>query len=786
MQLRLGSTFHVLAIALGLGVLASCTAAAQNATPADKASGNPKPNILFVIMDDVGIDQMTSFGYGGNIPGQTGPNNIPPLMPNIDAVARGGIRFRNTWAMPECSPSRSVIFTGRLPVRNNIYQAIGPNDLNNSQVATWELTTPKLLRQANYISGMFGKFHLGGPENNEFKDGAPASLGWDYFYGWTAGLPGAIDTTAGGIGSKSGPSGTYSCGFIPKAGDPGGANAGACYVPNDGAISCRALAGTNAEGDSVGLQCLSIGGVLVPDSACKSAPPAAVLKGFDELVNGHYVSPLVINRGDQVEEVPLDDSRSRGFRATIEVDAAIRWINQQSASSRPWMATVAFSADHTPLQPPPGKMLSPQTRAYVEQVVATGGGCTTTGPGNSNVQFMSNALTEGMDHEFGRLLVETGIAHYNSDGRSVSYNPQDSNTIIVIVGDNGSLGSTVKLPFDPGRSKATAYQTGAWVPLIVAGPMVAHPNRDVNSMVNVADIYSLFGEVAGINVVQSVPRPIDAHPLLPYLTNPHQASLRDFNFTQGGFNIQANGSHNPPCVVPFPPGVTPPAPFTESIGLCSQVPTEQSVCEDNYGVWWGPGADPEQTFPGFEGVKECWEVNQALFKHLNDTPKYIRMQALQLTEVYTGIRNDNYKIVANHLLNYSPVVDGPVDNYSFEFYQVNEDLPATLKLDTADANLLPACSDINECDLKGLSFDQRRNWNSLKLKLNEILASSPPCPGDGNGDGVVNRRDLRDWRKITDNWSGSSHYDFNFDGLTNDEDKAIIVQNLNQPCPASH
>jgi hypothetical protein len=50
----------------------------------------------------------------------------------------------------------------------------------------------------------------------------------------------------------------------------------------------------------------------------------------------------------------------------------------------------------------------------------------------------------------------------------------------------------------------------------------------------------------------------------------------------------------------------------------------------------------------------------------------------------------------------------------------------------------------------------------------------------------VNRRDLRDWRKITDNWPGSSHYDFNFDGLTNDEDKAIIAQNLNQPCPASH
>jgi hypothetical protein len=786
MDTKTGSTVTKLAVILGLGVLACGTTIAQNAVP-NTNHGPNKPNILFVIMDDVGIDQMTSFGYGGNIPGQTGPNNIPPLMPNIDAVAKGGIRFRNTWSMPECSPGRSVMFTGRLPLRNNIYQAIGPNDLNNSQVATWETTTPKLLKQANYTSGLFGKFHLGGPENNQFKDGAPASLGWDYFYGWTAGLPGAIDTTAGGVGPNSGPSGTYSCGFVPSGNNPGGANSGACYIPDQGSISCKPLSGTNPEGDSVGLQCLSAGGVLVPDSACKTTPPAAVLQGLNQLLNAHYVSPLVINRGDQVEEVPLNDGRGRGFRATIEVDAAIRWINEQSGSRHPWMATVSFSADHTPLQPPPGKMLSPATRAYVQQVVATGGGCTTTGLGNSNVQLMSNALTEGMDYEFGRLLVETGIAHYNADGRTVSYNPQDSNTIIVIVGDNGSLGSTVKLPFDPGRSKATAYQTGAWVPLIVAGPLVKQPDRDVNNMVNVADLFSLFGEVAGINVKQSVPRPIDAYPLLPYLTNPQQASLRDFNFTQGGFNIQADGAHNPPCVVPFPQGVEPPFPATESIGLCSQVPVSKSVCEDNYGVWWGPGADPGSTFPGFTGVNECWEVNQALFKHLDDTPQYIRMQALQLTEVYTGIRNDHYKIVKNHLLNYNVASDGPVDNDSIEFYEINQDPPATLKLDLATANLFrEPCSDINNCDTKGLTPEQRRNWDSLSHKLTEILASSPACPGDGNGDGRVNGRDLRDWRRITNEWTGSSHYDFNFDGLTNEEDKAIIEENLNKPCPRTY
>src|SRR5262249_21454552 len=72
------------------------------------------PNILFVIMDDVGIDQMHIFGYGGA---------TPPRTPNIDAIARAGVRFRNTWAMPECSPSRAMFFEGRYPFRTNVFSA---------------------------------------------------------------------------------------------------------------------------------------------------------------------------------------------------------------------------------------------------------------------------------------------------------------------------------------------------------------------------------------------------------------------------------------------------------------------------------------------------------------------------------------------------------------------------------------------------------------------------------------------------------------------------------------
>jgi len=103
-------------------------AAAPSFNLAGQSAGAAKqrPNILFIIMDDVGIDQMQIFGYGGL---------TPPLTPNINAIARAGVRFRNVWSMPECSPSRAIFFEGRYPLRTNIYNAILSDDLANSQVS---------------------------------------------------------------------------------------------------------------------------------------------------------------------------------------------------------------------------------------------------------------------------------------------------------------------------------------------------------------------------------------------------------------------------------------------------------------------------------------------------------------------------------------------------------------------------------------------------------------------------------------------------------------------------
>jgi arylsulfatase A-like enzyme len=134
-------------------------------------------------------------------------------------------------------------------------------------------------------------------------------------------------------------------------------------------------------------------------------------------------------------------------------------------------------------------------------------------------------MEEALDIEVGRLLVATGLASRGQNGQLI-YRPRATNTVVVMVTDNGSLGSVVKIPFDGSRSKSTVYQTGVWAPGIVAGPQVKQPGRQVNAMVNIADLYQLFGELTGIDVHKdvhkNVTQTVDAQPLLPYLINPAQ------------------------------------------------------------------------------------------------------------------------------------------------------------------------------------------------------------------------------------------------------------------------
>jgi len=734
-------------------------AAAGPPVAAGPPASRVPPNILLIILDDVGIDQMRIFGYGGT-PADSGA----PRTADIDTIAREGVRFRNTWAMPECSPSRALLFEGRYPFRTNVYTALTSQDLANSQVSPFEVTTPRLLARAGYESALFGKFHIAGPDNNPFGERTPHALGWNYFFGFLLGAPNPIDTTAGGVA----PMDTYPCGFVPdETTDPqNGANQGACYFAHD--RPCQEIA-TGPGVSAPGFSCLEQGGIFVRNQRCASTPPfdsanfcepgrPVDFSSFQSCphLNGYYVSPLVVIDGD----APALAVTARAYRTRLETDGAIDWITRRPHRG-PWMATVSYSSDHSPYQQPPPAMLPPGSGSNA------GLAC---GSASPDQKTLSNQMIEALDAELGRLLVEIGLATRLPDGR-LDYHPEATNTMLVILGDNGSFAPSVKRPFNPSRSKGFTYQTGAWVPLLIAGPLVQSPDREVTAMVNVADLFELFGEIAGVDVHQAVPRShrIDSQPVLPYLTRPHTPEIRKTNFTQTGNNIEIGFALPGPCVIPLGSPTGP-------VQICLQQFASETLCKDENGVWYGEGSDVVSP-----ALSTCCQVGQ-LAQFQNDPAFSI------VPDFAAAIRNDRYKLVVSQVPDCSGEnanANPPVDVSRSEFYEIDEGVPVP-KLDNQDDDLLQRPV--------GLSPIEQVNFDQLNASLQKLLASEPRlpsnasyagCPGDGNLDLIVNAADMRNW-EIFAQGGQSTWYDFNFDGLTDRADLQIIEQSFGNDCRKGH
>src|SRR3954465_5546201 len=120
-------------------------ALAQN-TSAD----SKKPNIVFILMDNLGYGEVGCYG-GGILRGAATPRN--------DKLATEGFRLLNFNVEAQCTPSRSALLTGRFSIRSGTHSvSIGGG---KDGLTGWEVAIAELLSGVGYGTGSFGKWHLG-------------------------------------------------------------------------------------------------------------------------------------------------------------------------------------------------------------------------------------------------------------------------------------------------------------------------------------------------------------------------------------------------------------------------------------------------------------------------------------------------------------------------------------------------------------------------------------------------------------------------------------------------
>ncbi|WBB62460.1 sulfatase-like hydrolase/transferase [Streptomyces sp. WMMC500] len=158
----------VLGAGTGLAVAAAAgSRAGATARPRDAGGGRP-PNIVLIMLDDVGYGDVSRLG------------SRRIRTPHIDGVGAGGVTFSQMYSPgPVCTPARAGLLTGRYAQRVGLPWVPGPGAPDG--MPAYERTLGEILRERGYRTGIFGKWHLGDPaERPELN---PLHHGFDSFYG---------------------------------------------------------------------------------------------------------------------------------------------------------------------------------------------------------------------------------------------------------------------------------------------------------------------------------------------------------------------------------------------------------------------------------------------------------------------------------------------------------------------------------------------------------------------------------------------------------------------------
>lgn len=136
-----------------------------------------RPNVIMIMADDLGYGDV---GFNGN-------DEI--ITPHLDAMAGDGIVFDHFYsAAPLCSPTRASCLTGRNPFRQGMFAA------HTAGMRQGEQTIAELLKKEGYLTGFFGKWHLGWVEPDVIEDRGYYSPPWHHGYDETFATKSAVPT----------------------------------------------------------------------------------------------------------------------------------------------------------------------------------------------------------------------------------------------------------------------------------------------------------------------------------------------------------------------------------------------------------------------------------------------------------------------------------------------------------------------------------------------------------------------------------------------------------------
>ncbi len=130
-------------------------------------AADKKPNVVFILADNVGYGDLGVYG-GGELRGAP--------TPRIDQLAREGLRLTQFLVEPACTPSRAALMTGQYSIRNGLSLVLVPG--SEATLSAHAYTMGDMFHGLGYATAIYGKWHLGSEPQS-----LPTSHGFDEFYG---------------------------------------------------------------------------------------------------------------------------------------------------------------------------------------------------------------------------------------------------------------------------------------------------------------------------------------------------------------------------------------------------------------------------------------------------------------------------------------------------------------------------------------------------------------------------------------------------------------------------